>query len=307
MRLSLILAALMLAACKPETVVEPPPARPAIPPAPEGLTPSPAEILDPSPASDWRPLDPENTLYMDFPQGRVIIEMAPAFAPKHVANVKALSREGYFANGGVTRVQDNFVAQWAQAADPARAPAVGAERLDKEFTVPRNDEGFTVLPDPDTYADSVGFIGGFPVARNADAMWIAHCYGVVGVGREEDENSGGGTELYAIIGQAPRNLDAQLTVLGRVLQGMEILAALPRGPAPIGFYEDPAQIARFADIKVAADVPEDQRTPLEVLRTDSQTFDTLVNSRRWRKDGFYKNPVGRIGLCNIAAPVRTPS
>jgi peptidylprolyl isomerase len=308
MRLSTSFVALLagLAACTPAPAVEPAPARPAIPAPPEGLTPSPAEILDPSPASDWRPLDPENTLYMDFPQGRVIIELAPAFAPNHVANVKALSREGYFANGAVTRVQDNFVAQWAQAADPARPPTVGVERLDKEFTIPRSDEGFTVLPDPDTYSDDVGFVDGFPVARNADAMWITHCYGTVGVGREEDENSGGGTELYAIIGQSPRNLDAQLTVLGRVVQGMEILAALPRGKGAMGFYEPPEPVARYADIKVAADLPEDQRTPLEILRTDSETFATLVNSRRWRKDGFYKNPVGRIGLCNIAAPARTP-
>jgi peptidylprolyl isomerase len=303
---AITLAALALPACSPPAAIEEPASRPAIPPPPEGLTLSPAEILDPSPASDWRPLDPENTLYMDFVNGRVIIELAPAFAPNHAANVKALSREGYFTNGAVTRVQDNFVAQWAQAADPPRPPTVGVERLDKEFTIPRSDEGFTVLPDPDTYADETGFIDGFPVARNADAMWITHCYGTVGVGREEDENSGGGTELYAIIGHSPRNLDAQLTVLGRVVQGMEILSALPRGTAALGFYETPDQNVRYADIKVAADLPEDQRTPLEVLRTDSETFATLVNSRRWRKDSFYKNPVGRIGLCNIATPVRTP-
>lgn len=283
----------------------------AVPAPPEGLTPPVADLLAASPAGDWRDLDPENTLYMDFPAsaftrgGRVIIELAPRFSPRHVANVKTLSREGYFANGAVTRVQDNFVAQWAQAADPARPPTSGVEKLDAEFFILRTAaEPFALLPDPDTYASEVGFIDSMPAARDANTVWLAHCYGMVGAGREEDENSGGGTELYAIIGHSPRNLDRQLTMLGRVVQGIEILAALPRGTGDAGFYATPQEHVRYADIKVAADLPADQRTPLQVLRSDSETFAAVVNNRRWRRDGFYKHPVGRIGLCNAPLPVR---
>ncbi|MEY4786019.1 MAG: hypothetical protein RIR41_3954, partial [Pseudomonadota bacterium] len=276
-----------------------------IPPPPEGNTPSPAEVIAASQPAEWRALDPENTLYMDFPEGRVVIEMAPQFAPSHVANVKALSREGFFANGAVTRVQDNFVTQWAQAADPARPPTVGVEKLNAEFTLPRLAiANFDVLPDPDTYADEVGYINGMTAARDAASVWLTHCYGMVGVGRENDENSGGGTELYVIIGHSPRNLDRQLTMLGRVVQGMEIMSAFPRGTGDAGFYKTPAEYRRYADIKVAAAVPVAQRTNLEVMRTDSASFATLVNSRRWRKDDFYTKPVGRIGLCNITVPVR---
>ena len=54
------------------------------------------QILAASPAADWRQVDPENTLYLDLPGGRVIIELAPAFAPNHVANIKRLVRQGYF-------------------------------------------------------------------------------------------------------------------------------------------------------------------------------------------------------------------
>jgi peptidylprolyl isomerase len=231
--------------------------------------------------------------------------MAPQFAPSHVANVKALSREGFFVNGAVTRVQDNFVTQWAQAADPARPAKVGVEKLNAEFTLPRAAiASFDILPDPDTYADEIGFINGMTAARDAASVWLTHCYGMVGVGRENDENSGGGTELYVIIGHSPRNLDRQLTMLGRVVQGMEIMSAFPRGTGDAGFYKTPAEYRRYADIKVAADVPASQRTNLEVMRTDSASFATLVNSRRWRKDDFYKQPVGRIGLCNITVPVR---
>ena len=291
-------AALALAACDaspPPLPAAPAPAAPAIPAAPEGLTPPVADLLAASPASDWRDLDPENTLYMDFPAsaatrgGRVIIELAPRFSPQHVANVKALSREGYFANG----------------ADPERAPVTGVKQLNAEFFIPRaSAEPFTVLPDPDSYAAEVGYVDSMPAARDADTAWLTHCYGMVGVGRENDENSGGGTELYAIIGHSPRNLDRQLTMLGRVVQGMEILAALPRGTGDIGFYATPQEHVRYADIRVAADVPETERTLLQVLRSDSETFAAVVNNRRWRKDDFYKHPVGRIGLCNAPLPVR---
>ena len=301
MRSLIAFAALALAACQspPATITS------TIPPPPEGNTPSPAEVIAASQPAEWRALDPENTLYMDFPEGRVVIEMAPQFAPSHVANVKALSREGFFANGAVTRVQDNFVTQWAQAADPARPPTVGVEKLNAEFTLPRLAiANFDVLPDPDTYADEVGYINGMTAARDAASVWLTHCYGMVGVGRENDENSGGGTELYVIIGHSPRNLDRQLTMLGRVVQGMEIMSAFPRGTGDAGFYKTPAEYRRYADIKVAAAVPVAQRTNLEVMRTDSASFATLVNSRRWRKDDFYTKPVGRIGLCNITVPVR---
>jgi peptidylprolyl isomerase len=304
MRSLIALAALALAACQ----LPPASTASAIPPPPEGNTPSPAEVVAASGSAEWRALDPENTLYMDFPEGRVVIEMAPQFAPSHVANVKALSREGFFINGAVTRVQDNFVTQWAQAADPARPPKVGVEKLNAEFTLPRAAiANFDILPDPDTYADEIGFINGMTAARDADSVWLTHCYGMVGVGRENDENSGGGTELYVIIGHSPRNLDRQLSMLGRVVQGMEIMSAFPRGTGEAGFYETPAEYRRYADIKVAADVPASQRTNLEVMRTDSASFATLVNSRRWRKDDFYKQPVGRIGLCNITVPVRAVS
>lgn len=301
MRIAIGLAALALAACQTATA---PPSM--IPAQPAGLTPSPSDIIAASKPSEWRALDPENTLYMDFPgKGRVIIELAPEFSPNHVANVKALSREGFFVNGAVTRVQDNFVSQWAQAADPARPPKVGVEKLNAEFTRPRAAiANFDVLPDPDTYASEVGFVNGMYAARDADSAWLTHCYGMVGVGRDNDENSGGGTELYVVIGHSPRNLDRQLTMLGRVVQGMEIMSSFPRGTGDAGFYKTPQEYQHYADIKVAADLPADQRTPLEIMRTDSESFQTLVNSRRWRKDDFYKNPVGRIGLCNVTVPVR---
>ena len=77
--------------------------------------PATAEIIAQSKPADWRPLDPENTLYLELASGRVVMELAPEFAPKHVANVKALAREGYFDGLAFLRSQDNYVVQWGDA------------------------------------------------------------------------------------------------------------------------------------------------------------------------------------------------
>jgi peptidylprolyl isomerase len=296
MRYAAIITALALTGCMtPDDIPGPP----------DGPSASIPDILASSSPGEWRRADPLNTLYIEFENGRVVIELAPDFAPQHVENIRKLVREGYFANGAVTRVQDNYVAQWSQAADPPRPPKVGLAALKGEFTRPRSASvPFDRLPDPDTYAPEVGFSNGFAAARNGTEMWLAHCYGVVGVGRDNAPDSGGGGELYAIIGHSPRGLDTNITVVGRVLAGMELLSSLPRGAGALGFYESPSQYARFKDMRLAADAPEAERTDMEILRTDSRTFDTLVNSRRWRKDDFYHRPIGRIGLCNISVPAR---
>src|SRR5688572_13792254 len=72
-----------------------------------------AELLAAAKPGDWRPLDAEKTLYLDLPNGRVVIELAETFAPQHVANVKALAREQYYDGLAIVRAQDNYVVQWA--------------------------------------------------------------------------------------------------------------------------------------------------------------------------------------------------
>lgn len=57
-------------------------------------------------------------------------------------------------------------------------------------------------------------------------------------------------------------------------------------------------------VRLAADVPAAERVDLEVLRTDTQTFTDLVESRRNRQDEWYKVPAGRIDVCNVPVPVR---
>ena len=267
-----------------------------------------AEVLAAAGPADWRPLDPENTLYLELEDGRVVIELAPRFAPQHAANIRQLARQGYYDGLAIIRSQDNFVVQWG---DPDGKRDLGKARatLPAEFTVALEPGlPFTPLPDRDGYAPEVGFSGGFPAARDlrTGQAWLAHCYAMVGAGRGNDVESGSGAELYVVTGHAPRQLDRNIALVGRVVAGMERLSTLPRGRGPLGFYEDPAQHVPIRGVRVAADVPEGERSRLEVIRTDTATFAALIESRRNRRDDWYKVPAGFIDLCNVQMAVRTP-
>ena len=269
-----------------------------------------AEVLAESAPSDWQALEPENTLYLDLASGRVVIALAPAFAPRHVANLKTLVRARYFDGLAVLRSQDNYVVQWgdpAQEPEKRRSLGEAAAMLPPEFDRPLGDDlPFTPLTDRDAYAPEVGFAGGFPVARDPRQArtWLAHCYGMVGVGRDEAPDSGNGAELYVVIGHAPRHLDRNVTLLGRVVQGMEHLATLPRGAGALGFYEDLAQQVPIRSLRLAADLPPEERADLEALRTDSPAFAALIAARRHRSEPWFAHPVDRIELCNVPLPVR---
>jgi len=264
-----------------------------------------SDVLAASKPTDWRLLDPASTLYLDLPAGRVVIELAPQFAPKHAENIRALARGHYFDGLAITRVQDNFVVQWGDP-DGTKPLGQGKATLKAEFTRPAAGLNFTVLRDPDTYAPQTGFVDGFPAARDSaqGSAWLVHCYGMVGAGRDNEADSGGGKEIYVVTGHSPRQLDRNITVVGRVVRGMELLSSLPRGTGAMGFYEKAEQRLPITQIRVAADVPADQRTALEVLRTDTQTFTDLIESRRNRTDEWYKVPAGRIDVCNVPLPVR---
>ena len=269
------------------------------------------DILDATKPSDWRTLDPANTLYLDLASGRVVMELAPGFAPAHVENIRTLAKEGYWNGLSINRSQDNFVVQWGDAAEDEKQkkPLGSAKaRLPAEFERASKGVKFDRLPDKDGWAPQVGFADGFPAARDPQngKAWLAHCYGAVGAGRDVAADSSNGTELYVVTGQSPRQLDRNITVVGRVVQGMELLSVLPRGTGPLGFYEKPEQRTQIKAIRLASDVPENDRVPLELLRTDTPAFTQLVEARRNRRDEWYKRPAGHIDLCNVPLPVRTP-
>ncbi len=267
-----------------------------------------SDLVKSSSPSDWRALDPNNTLYMDTRLGRVIIELAPPFAPRHVENIRALAREQYWDGLAIIRSQDNWVAQWGDPDEKNPRPFKNAKaKLEGEFTVPmKNDSQFTRLKDRDGYAPQVGHSNGFPSARNprTGQAWLVHCYGMVGVGRDNASDSGNGSSLYAVTGHAPRHLDRNITVVGRVVSGMPLLASLPRGAAAMGFYDKPELNVPITSVKLAADVPEAERARFEVMRTEGALYQKVLEAQRNRGGPWTKVPAGHLEICNAPIPVR---
>ena len=266
-----------------------------------------AQVLESSKPADWRRPDPANTLYMDLPAGRVIIELAPRFAPAHVANIQAMVRDRFFDGLPIGRVQDNYVTQWGDL-DGIRKHAAAKRKLPDETGISWNETlPFVKLPDVDGYAAETGWLDQFPVGVErtpAAQVWLTHCYGTVGVGRDDWPDTGSGSELYAVIGQAPRHLDRNIVLVGRVLRGMDLLASLPRGA--LGFYSDQEKPKRvlIRTVRLASELPESARTVIEVLRTDTPLFTRYVEARRNRSEPWFVRPAGHIDVCNLSIPVR---
>jgi peptidylprolyl isomerase len=269
--------------------------------------PSPDEMVAKAPASAWVALDPASTLYMDLPAGRVVILLAPGFAPKTVANVRQLVGAHYFDSSSIVRSQDNYVVQWSQE-DKAKKASQAKLKGTAEFERPLSSN-LVRLPDHDTYAPITGFDGDFAAGSDGKSEWLLHCYGSVGAGRDNAPDSGSGVELYAVTGQAPRQLDRNITLVGRVVQGMELLSSLPRGGsaqgAYMGFYQSPSQYTKIKSIRLASELPPGQRLKLEYLKPGTSAFTAYTEARRNRRNDWFVRPAGAIDACNVPLPVRS--
>ncbi len=306
LRIGLALAALAALPAFPSRAQDGPADAPTVQSLQAHVALTPARVLASAPASAWRAVDPHDTLYLTLPQGRVVIELAPQFAPRYIANIESLVRQGFFDGLAVFRVQDDGVVEWG---DPTGRKSVGTarRRVAAEFERPARGLPFTALPDPDTYAPQVGFSDGFPAARDPvfGRAWLVNCYGMVGAARGNDVDSGGGTALYAVIGGPQRQLDRNTTMIGRVVAGIPLLSSLPRGKGPLGVYGDRRHWVRIESVRVAADLPAAQRTPLEELRTGTPTFTEYVEALRNRRGPWFKVPAGRVSVCSVPIPVRS--
>jgi peptidylprolyl isomerase len=276
----------------------------AAPPA-KLLTPN--DIVAAAPASAWKTIPADELMVVDLANGgRVVVQLAPAFAPVHVANIQALARGKYWDGASVYRVQDNYVAQWGQNESEKPWPMGVTPKPAAEYT--RSLKGLSIVPlgSPDPYAPGAGFADGWPVAYSPTEGWadLVHCYGSVGVGRDLSPDTGTGGELYAVIGHGPRQLDRVIALVGRVVDGIDRLSTLPRGTEALGFYKDKAQYAPIASVRLASDLPAAARPSYEVMDTASATFAKYLKVRANRHDDFYIRPAGGVDLCNVQVPVR---
>ncbi|GAA0755245.1 hypothetical protein GCM10009076_01920 [Erythrobacter ramosus] len=163
----------------------------------------------------------------------------------------------------------------------------------------------------DSYANETFLLKGWPFGsgRNDDgveAFWPTHCYGMVGVGRNYSPDTGSGAELYTVIGHAPRHLDRNIALVGRVIEGMQFLSSLPRGSGDLGFYtaEESAKRTPILSVRVASDLAPSEQPAFEYLSTESTTFATYAEAIANRRDPFFIAPAGGADICNIRVPVR---
>lgn len=326
-----ILAAALLAA--PVVAADTAPAYP----------PTPSEIVAAAAPSDWVAIDPADLLVMILApdasgrERKVVIQLiAEPFSQPWVANIRTLAKAHWWDGLAIVRAQDNYVVQWgdpdAEDAKKARPLPTGLEPTnEKDYTATPPEglmsaaiafSGRKLVTQPlpgkspwraplignDPYAHYATFQSGFPIAGvqypDAASDWPVHCYGTVGVGRDLSPSAGTGAELYTVIGHAPRHLDRNIAVVGRVIEGIENLSTLPRGTEALGFYATPRERTGIVSVRLASDLPRVERPAFEYLSTESATFARYADARANRHDPFFIVPAGGVDVCNVPVPVR---
>jgi peptidylprolyl isomerase len=306
--------------------------------------PTPASIVAGAPRSDWRAIPPGDLIVMDLTPAdgkhrRVVIQLVPApFAAGWTANMRRLAAAHWWDGTAVVRVQDNYVTQWGDPTEKKPLPP-GIERVpESAYVTPldaigdarpsidasdlsevdarakrRSDaatRGTVTAKAPqgwherDSYAEWVEVFDGWPLAADRTHAWMPHCYGMVGVGRNLSPDTGTGAELYTVIGQAPRHLDRNIAIVGRVIAGIEHLSSLRRGTGDLGFYKTPAERTPIVRVRLASDLPAGDRPSFEVMATDSDSFAAYAAARANRRDAFFNRPAGGVDICNLPVPIR---
>ena len=298
--------------------------------------PSPNQIVAEAADEEWVAIAPDDLLVMRLApdaQGkarRVVIQLMPApFSQGWVENIRTLARAQWYDGISVNRVQDNYVVQWGdpnydnpEAEGQAKPLPEGLNVMGEEDYALGDDQSddycgyHTCPPNQDVTLSefrsfepySIGtFSSGWPLGLRGNMAWPVHCYGMVGVGRNYSPDTGSGAELYTVIGHAPRHLDRNIALAGRIIAGMEHLSSLPRGSGALGFYT--AQEAKLRtpilSIRVASDLPEGERPRFEYLSTEGATFAKYADARANRRDPFFIQPAGGADICNVPVPIRT--
>ncbi|MCR9269571.1 MAG: peptidylprolyl isomerase [Hyphomonadaceae bacterium] len=233
---------------------------------------------------NWRAVDLENLVVMETTKGQIVIELLPAVAPNHVEQFKAYVRAGLYNQTPFHRVIDEFMAQGGDIEATHGADALMAP-LEAEFLIRRNpaDLPIDTIGPADT-ADS-GYHLGFPIETQPGFLaemskdglvesWISHCPGVLSTARLSDDLNSGNAQFFLISGQA-QHLDYKYTAKGRALSGLDVIQSIKLGPRPDGFPIANPDLVMSA--KVAADLPEGERPSAYVMRTDTPSFQEVLD------------------------------
>lgn len=302
--------------------------------------PSPNAIVDAAPASDWVKIPPSDLLVMDLAPDangtarRVVIQLMPEpFSQGWVRNIRKLAAAKFWDGTSINRVQDNYVVQWGDAGyDNPESGKMEQKALPEGLeTVPESDyvtqftddmiingiathiigqasnDDYFPTNGTDPYINETSFMAGWPFGFGEEGIFPIHCYGMVGVGRNYSPDTGSGAELYTVIGHAPRHLDRNIAVVGRIIEGIEHLSSLPRGKGQLGFYADASKRVPITSIRMGGALIEGPSPSFEYINTESKSFAQYAEARANRRDPFFIKPAGGADICNIPVPVRRVS
>jgi peptidylprolyl isomerase len=290
--------------------------------------PAPGEIVAAAKAEEWVAIAPSDLLVMDLaPLGskprRVVIQLMPApFSQGWVGNIRKLAAAKWWDGTSINRVQDNYVVQWGDATEKKALPdelavvpeseyqkdiaALSPEQIWNFGPITKSGEQKYNFRLPDPYASAFAFAGAFPAGlvqeMGKNTLAPTHCYAMVGVGRNLSPDTGTGAELYTVIGHAPRHLDRNIALIGRVIEGIEHLSSLPRGTGALGFYEKAEERVPIVSVRMGGEVKD--LPAFEYLSTESTSFAAYADARANRRDPFFIKPAGGADICNIPVPVR---
>ena len=248
----------------------------------------------------WRALDINNTVLLTLPHGKVVIELAPQFSPKHVEQFSALLKESFYDGTFFYRVLDGFVAQAGPKDGSDKDKSVSLLAMEGQFLTDKH-WSFTRVQNNDLFAKNTGFKDGFALANdNSETAWLTHCPGTLAMARNNEENSAS-SHFYFVIGQAPRYLDKIMTIFGRVVYGMEHIQAIKRTSVVEGEYAvDSREHTPIISMSLMVDVPVNERIIIEVENTESTVFAQRLIKRRARdNEFFYKKPPPVLDVCQV--------
>lgn len=179
---------------------------------------------------------------------------------------------------------------------------------DADETNEWTEMSWTPVQENDLYAPFTGFVDGFAVGRDKQKngkAWLLHCPGSVALARGVEPDSGF-AEFYIVIGQAPRYLDRNMTVFGRVVWGMDVVQRIKRGAAlENGIIDGDLDRSWIKRMRLASTL--DKKDQLNIWTADStdKTFVKMLKQRRDRKNNFFHHPPPKVlDICQVPVPSR---
>jgi peptidylprolyl isomerase len=258
--------------------------------------------VQPAP-SDWRTVPADNLLVIDTNKGRILVEMAPEAAPLHVERMRVLARRAFFDGIVFHRVIDLFMAQTGDPLGNGEGQSPYPD-LAGEFTFRRGPETpFTPVAEP--AGSMLGFLNSLPIQTQPTALmpttadgkvhgWGTYCPGVAGMARGDAPDSA--NSQFFLMRQPYPALDKRYTVWGRVVSGLDVVRSIKTGDAANNGMV-PSEPDLMTRVRIAVDLPEDERPIVQVLDSGTATFRSLAETARAARGADFS-------ICDIDLPVQ---